>query len=290
MNQRAALRNLLKTQDMLVMPGAYDCVLARLVERAGFPGVYMTGGGTSGGYGFPDYGLVTMTEMVQNASRIAGILKVPLIADADTGFGNELNVIRTVREFERVGVAGIHIEDQVFPKKCGHLAGKEVIALDDYIVKIRAAVEAKDDPDFLIIARTDCRSVLGFEEAVRRANAALDAGADMAFLEAPETLEEIMSVPKLVKGPCLLNVVRGGKSPDVDLKDVRQAGYKIAIVPTLLTFSVIGVCEQVLEELKRTDRHPRFPNDQTMAQFKTRRGFEEWDTLRKRYQRTEPGR
>ncbi len=272
------------------MPGAYDCVLARLVERAGFPGVYMTGGGTSGGYGFPDYGLVTMTEMVQNASRIAGILKVPLIADADTGFGNELNVIRTVREFERVGVAGIHIEDQVFPKKCGHLAGKEVIALDDYIVKIRAAVEAKDDPDFLIIARTDCRSVLGFEEAVRRANAALDAGADMAFLEAPETLEEIMSVPKLVKGPCLLNVVRGGKSPDVDLKDVRQAGYKIAIVPTLLTFSVIGVCEQVLEELKRTDRHPRFPNDQTMAQFNTRRGFEEWDTLRKRYQRTEPGR
>lgn len=285
MNQRAALRKLLKEQDLLILPGAYDCVLARLIERAGFPGVYMTGGGTASAHGYPDYGLATMTEMVQNAGRMVGMLKVPLISDADTGFGNELNVVRTVREFERAGVAGIHLEDQVFPKICGHLKGKEVIPLEDYLVKIRAAVEARSDPDFLIIARTDSRAELGFDEAVRRMNAALEVGADMAFLEAPETVAEIMSVPRLVKGPCLLNVVRGGKSPDVDLKEVRQAGYKIAIVPTVLTFTVIGACEQALAELKQTERHPKFPGDQTMADFNKRRGNEEWDKLRERYAR-----
>lgn len=285
MNQRAALKNLMKTQDMLVLPGAYDCITARLIERAGFPAAYMTGAGTAAICGYPDYGLATMSEMVQNAGRIAATINIPLISDADTGYGNELNVIRTVREFERIGVAGIHIEDQVFPKKCGHLDNKELIPLDDYLVKIRAASEARTDRDFLIIARTDSRAVLGFEEAVRRSNAALATGADMVFLEAPQTIDEVLSVPKLVKGPCLLNVVRGGKTPDLDLKDARKAGYKIAIVPGLLLFSVVATCEEVLDDLKRTDRHPKLAKDLTVRQIFSRFGADEWDPLRERYGR-----
>ena len=283
MNARAKLRHLLKTEDMLVLPGAYDCITARLIERAGFSAVYMTGAGTAAINGYPDYGLATMSELVQNAGRLANAVSIPVISDADTGYGNELNVIRTVREFERAGVAGIHIEDQVFPKKCGHLDDKELVSLDDYLVKIRAAADARTDRDFLIIARTDARAPLGFEEAVRRSNAALKSGADMVFLEAPQTMEEVVSVPKLVKGPCLLNVVRGGKSPDVDLKEMRKAGYKIAIVPGLLMMAAVGICEQMLAELKASDRHPKPPGDLTVRQLFSRFGADEWDPLRDRY-------
>src|ERR1700739_540825 len=167
---------------MVVAPGAYDCITARLIEQAGFPAVYMTGAGTAATLGYPDYGLVTMSEMAENAGRLAAAVSVPVIADADTGYGNELNVTRTVREYEKRGVAGLHIEDQDFPKKCGHLDGKVVIPLDDYLAKIRAAAAARSNPDFLLIARTDSRAVIGFEEAVTRMNAALKAGATLGFL------------------------------------------------------------------------------------------------------------
>src|SRR5262249_7089805 len=155
---------------------------------------------------------------------IAAAVKVPVIADADTGYGNELNVFRTVREYERAGVAGIHIEDQGFPKKCGHLDNKEIIPREEYIAKIKAADAARPSPDFIIIARTDSRAVAGFEEAIARVNAALAAGADMAFVEAPQTLEEVEAVPRLVKGPCLLNVVWGGKTPNIELSRAEAAG------------------------------------------------------------------
>ena len=163
----AALRKLLKSGKLVVAPGAYDCITGRMVDQAGFPAVYMTGAGTSASLGYPDFGLVTMSEMVANARRIVDTIDVPLISDADTGYGNELNVYRTVQDFERAGVAAIHIEDQVFPKKCGHLDDKEVVPLDDYVAKIRAAAAARDSKDFIIIARTDSRAMLGFEEAVK---------------------------------------------------------------------------------------------------------------------------
>src|SRR5260221_1282865 len=158
MTQAARLRALLKAEGMTIAPGAYDCITAKLIAQAGFPAVYMTGTGTAATLGYPDYGLVTMTEMVENAGRIAGAVDLPVIADADTGYGNELNAFRTVREYERRGVAGIHIEDQVFPKKCGHLDNKEVIPRADYIAKIRAAVEARRSKDFVVIARNDSRA------------------------------------------------------------------------------------------------------------------------------------
>ena len=282
----AVFRERLRADGMITAPGAYDCITARLVEQAGFPAVYMTGAGTAATLGYPDYGLVTMSEMTANAGRLAAATTLPVIADADTGYGNELNVVRTVREYERRGVAGIHIEDQGFPKRCGHLEDKVVIPLSDYLAKIRAAASAKRDPDFLLIARTDSRAVLGFEEAIRRANAALEAGADMAFVEAPQTREEVAAIPRLVGGPCLLNVVWRGKTPDISLDDAQSMGYKVAIVPALLFTAVIGVCDVMLEELRRTRRHPVPAADLTPAEAFRRLGAEEWDPLRTRFRTT----
>src|ERR1700688_2565356 len=248
MTQAARFRELLRRDGMVVAPGAYDCITARLIERAGFEAVYMTGAGTAAMLGYPDFGLVTMSEMVANAGRIAAAVGLPVIADADTGYGNELNVVRTVREYETVGVAGIHIEDQGFPKTCGHLDDKEIVPREDWLAKIRAAASARRSADFTIIARTDARAVIGFDEAIARANAALAAGADMAFVEAPQTLEEVAAVPRLVKGPCLLNVVRHGKTPEIDFAEAERMGYRLAIVPGLLLKSGVGVCEQALTE------------------------------------------
>jgi len=278
MSKAGEFRELLRRDGIIVAPGAYDCITARMIDQAGFSAVYMTGAGTAASLGYPDYGLVTMSEMVDNAGRIAAAVKVPVIADADTGYGNELNVVRTVREYEQRGVAGIHIEDQSFPKKCGHLENKSIIPLEDYVAKIRAASAARRDADFLIIARTDSRAVLGFEEAIRRANASLDAGADMAFVEAPESAEEVAAVPRLVRGPCLLNIVWRGKTPDVAIDDAQTMGYKLAILPVLLFNAVIGVCDQMLDELKRQRRHPMPLADVPPKEFFRRMGAGEWDS------------
>jgi len=283
MAQASGFRDLMKRDGMVVAPGAYDCITAKLIEQAGFAAVYMTGAGTAATLGYPDFGLVTMSEMVANAGRIAASVDLPVIADADTGYGNELNVFRTVREFESSGVTGIHIEDQEFPKKCGHLEGKQIIPREDFAAKIRAAVAARRDKDFVIIARTDSRAVAGFDEAIARANGSLAAGADMAFVEAPQTREEVAAVPRLVKGPCLLNVVRGGKTPDLDLRDAEVMGYKLAIVPGLLIKSVVGICDQMLAELKASHSHPLPVNEITVPEMFRRFGADEWDALRDRF-------
>jgi 2-methylisocitrate lyase-like PEP mutase family enzyme len=282
MSKASALRALIKRGGMTIAPGAYDCITATAIAQAGFDTVYMTGAGTAAAHGYPDYGLLTMSEMVGNASKIAACVDLPVIADADTGYGNELNVVRTVREYARHGVAAIHIEDQVFPKKCGHLDNKEVIPADDYLAKIRAAADARGDSDFVIIARTDSRAVIGFDEAIERANAALAAGADVAFVEAPQTMEEVAAVPKQVKGPCLLNVVRRGKTPAVELKDAEAMGYKIAILPTLLFRGIIGCCEELLAEVKQ-GHFPAPPKDLSPHEAFARFGAAEWDDLRERY-------
>jgi 2-methylisocitrate lyase-like PEP mutase family enzyme len=282
MSKASELRSLIKRGGMTIAPGAYDCITAKLIADAGFEVVYMTGAGTAAAHGFPDYGLLTMSEMVGNASKIAATVDRPVIADADTGYGNELNVVRTVHEYARHGVAAIHIEDQVFPKKCGHLDNKEVIPADDYIAKIRAAADARGSSDFIVIARTDSRAVIGFDEAIKRAKAALAAGADVAFVEAPQTMEEVAAVPKLVKGPCLLNVVRRGKTPTIELKDAEAMGYKIAILPTLLFRGVIGCCEELLAEVKKGN-FPAPPKDLSPHEAFARFGAAEWDDLRERY-------
>ena len=290
MTGASGLRGLLRGKTMVIAPGAYDGLTAKLVAQAGFPAVYMTGAGTSVSHGYPDFGLLTMSEMVENAARIVRSVEVPVIADADTGYGNELNAFRTVQEYERRGVAGIHIEDQVSPKKCGHLDDKEIVPREDYIAKIRAAVAARRDTDFMIIARTDARAVAGLDEAVMRANAALAAGADMAFVEAPQTMDELAAVPKLVAGPCLLNVVRGGKTPEIDLRRAQDMGYRLAIVPGLLLKAVIGACDEALAALKAHHVHPVPRTDMTVREAFNRVGALEWDALRTRFRDAEERR
>lgn len=288
MSNAANFRSLLASGKMIVAPGAFDSISARAITQAGFPAVYMTGAGTSLTLGYPDYGLITMTEMVANATRIVNSIDVPLISDSDTGYGNELNVFRTVQEFERAGVAAIHIEDQVFPKKCGHLDNKEMVSREDYVAKIRAAAAARKSKDFCIIARTDSRASLGLDEAVARMNLALANGADIAFVEAPQTLEEIESMPKRVNGPCLLNVVRGGKTPEITLEMAERAGYAIAIVPGLLLVGFIQNSDRLLADLKEGKFPPITSSPgRTFARY----GAADWDARRTAFRDPiEPGK
>jgi 2-methylisocitrate lyase-like PEP mutase family enzyme len=290
MSGAAKLRQMLAGGELVVAPGAYDAITARLAEQAGFGAVYMTGAGTAAARGFPDYGLLTMTEMVANAEVLANVVTVPLIADADTGYGNELNVTRTVREYEARGVAAIHLEDQVAPKRCGHLDGKEVVSREEFLAKIRAAVAARRNPDFVLIARTDARAVAGLDEAVWRASAALAAGADMAFVEAAQSVEELALIARRVQGPCLLNVVRGGKTPDVTMEQAQQMGYRMAILPSLLIGAVVAACDRVLRDMRATGIPPSSTASVSIRDRFRRFGADEWDAIRTRFQGVEqPG-
>jgi 2-methylisocitrate lyase-like PEP mutase family enzyme len=278
------LRELLAQREPLVLPGVYDGLTARLAEQFGYSALYMTGAGTAAAHGFPDYGLVTMSEMVDTATVVARSVTVPIVADADTGYGNELNVTRTVREYEARGLAGLHIEDQAMPKRCGHLDGKELVARDVFLGRIRAAVEARRDDDFLIIARSDARSVEGLDEAIERVNAAFDVGADMAFVESPYTLKEVAAIPERVKGPCLLNVVPGGKTPIVSVAQARDMGYRMMLMPGVLLAAQIVACGEALRVLKETGKAPSIPlNADVMQAFRVL-GAAEWDELRSSFQ------
>ena len=283
MTPGARLRELLAGDELVVAPGAYDALGARLVEAAGFPAVYMTGAGTAAALGYPDYGLLTMSEMADNVGRIAGAVSVPVIADADTGYGNELNVVRTVREYALRGAAALHIEDQVSPKRCGHLDRKEVIGADEFVSKVRAAAEHRPDPDLVLIARTDAVAMLGFDEAIERANRALEAGADMAFVEAPQTIEQVAAVPERVDGPCLLNVVAAGKTPDVTLAQAAEMGFRLAIVPVLVLNAAIAGAEAALAALRSTGAHPADLEPIPVGEIFARAGAHDWDEVRARY-------
>jgi 2-methylisocitrate lyase-like PEP mutase family enzyme len=275
------LRARLARPGLVIAPGAYDGIGVRLIEQAGFEAAYMTGAGTSAARGYPDFGLLSMSEMVENAAVMARAIGIPLIADADTGYGNELNVTRTVREYESRGVAAIHIEDQVAPKRCGHLDGKEVVSREEFASKIRAAVEARRSPEFLIIARTDARAVHGLDEAISRGRAAREAGADLIFIEATQTLQEVAEVPRRVEAPCLLNVVPGGRTPVFDLREAEAMGYRLAILPGLMLKAAIEAGDAALAELKRTFIAPAA--SASVAQTFRRFGADEWDALRTRF-------
>ncbi|HLI40722.1 MAG TPA: oxaloacetate decarboxylase [Streptosporangiaceae bacterium] len=247
----ARLRALLDSGQTIVAPGAFDPLSARLVEEAGFPAVYMTGFGTSAALlGRPDVGLLTMTEMAGNAGRIAACVDIPVIADADTGYGNPLNVIRTVGAYEAAGVAGLHIEDQVAPKKCGHLEGKLVIPAEEMAQKVRAAVEARTEPEFVIIARTDARAVEGLERSLQRARLYREAGADVLFIEALTSEAEAEEAVRAFPGvPLLFNWAEGGKTPPVSLGRLRELGYRIVIFPISTLLAATGAMRQILREI-----------------------------------------
>ncbi|HSS90066.1 MAG TPA: oxaloacetate decarboxylase [Streptosporangiaceae bacterium] len=247
----ARLRALLESGQTIVAPGAFDPLAARLVEEAGFPAVYMTGFGTSAALiGRPDVGLLTMTEMAASAGRIADCVDIPVIADADTGYGNPLNVIRTVGAYEAAGVAGIHIEDQVAPKKCGHMEGKLVIGAQEMAAKVRAAVEARSQPEFVIIARTDARAVEGLEQALERARLYREAGADVLFIEALVSEAEVEEAARAFPGvPLLFNWAEGGKTPPVSLARLTELGYRIVIFPISTLLAATAAMRAILREI-----------------------------------------
>ena len=251
---RRRLRELLAGTEPVVAPGAYDALSARLVEQAGFDVVYMTGFGTSASLlGRPDVGLLGGAEMVDHVRRIVDAVERPVIADADTGYGNAINVVRTVRAYEQAGVAGLHLEDQVMPKKCGHMSGKAVIPAAEMVGKIRAAVDARRDPDLVLIARTDAAAVHGLEEAISRARAFAEAGADVLFVEAPTSEDDIARVATELHGvaPLVFNWAEGGRTPPIPLERIAELGFSLVIYPIATLLAATAGVRLVLETLKR---------------------------------------
>ena len=247
------LRRLLEAPELLIAPGVAECVGARLVAEQGFDALYMTGAGTTASrLGMPDVGLLGVTEMADNAGRIADAAGLPLIADADTGYGGPINVRRTVQCYERAGVAGVHMEDQDWPKRCGHLAGKTLIPAEEMCAKVRAAVDARSDPDFIVIARTDAIAVEGFEAALGRAKAYEEAGADVLFVEAPTTMEQIEAIPKAFARPTLYNMAMSGKTPVLPASEIEALGFGVVIYPGLSLSAAIPAIRRALAELRET--------------------------------------
>ena len=256
------LRELLAGPDLILAPGVADALNARLVAQEGFDAIYMTGAGTTAvRLGMPDIGLLTMTEMVDNAARIVDSSGLPLIADADNGYGGPLNVRRAIQAFERAGVAGVHLEDQVLPKRCGHLAGKQLVSVQDMVVKVKAAVDARRDDDFVIIARTDALAVEGFEAALERAALYGEAGADVLFVESPRTVEQLAEIPKRLEGPQLFNMASSGKTPLLGAEEIAGLGFKLVIYPNWLLLAGIRAATRVLRELKTTGGVAQLSNE-----------------------------
>ena len=251
MNQTEKLRELLERPGIVLAPGCYDGISARLIEQAGYDVAYMTGFGSSASVlGLPDTGLMSFSEMSTHAANLAAAISIPLIADADTGYGNAVNTYRTVKAYARSGVAGIQLEDQVSPKKCGHTKGKQVVPLKEMVGKIRAACDARAEQDIVVITRTDARAVNGFEDALERCLAFEEAGADVIFFEAPESEEEMERVAKAIKAPKLINIVEDGKTPCLPVGELERLGFKIAIYPAMLFTTAAWAMQRELARFK----------------------------------------
>ena len=289
MTPRQTLKQLLKRNRLLVAPGCFDGLSARLVQEAGFEAAYLSGGAVARSMGIPDIGLVTMSESIERAVQVVSAINIPIIADADTGYGNAVNLVRSVCEFERAGVAAIHIEDQITPKRCGHLDGKEVISLGEMELKLKAALAARADPDFCIIARTDARGVNGFDDAVKRANAFAKLGVDAIFLEAPQSEEELAEIPRRVPNiPLLVNVFKGGKTPMLPKNRLEKMGYRIAIYPSETQRAAIHAMRTALSTLKREGTTESI--DASLTTFKDRDkvvGLDDWNKIEREFMAVE---
>ena len=269
MRKTTRFRQLLARPGHVVVPFAFDAFSAQLVEAAGFEAVGITGSGLAQSLlGFPDVGWVTMTEVVNQARNIANAVSIPVYTDADTGYGNALNVMRTVRELEATGLAGLFFEDQDAPKKCGHFEGKRVISREEMILKIKAALEARRDPDFVVIARTDARAVQGLAEAIERGRAYAEAGADAIFVEAPQSVEELREIAASIKAPLMVNMVEGGKTPLLGVEELAAMGYKLITFSNSVSRVAGWAMQQVLRELKDKGTSEAFLN--RMISFRER--------------------
>lgn len=285
MRTTTQLRQLLQAGELIVAPGAADALVARIIEQAGFPALYLTGAGVAYTTVGPDLGLLGMSEMVNRLEYICEAVRVPVIADGDTGYGNALNVIRTVKAYEKAGAAAIQLEDQVMPKKCGHLAGKQLIEASEMVHKIKAAVDARLDSDFVIVARTDARAVLGLNAAIERAQLYLEAGADVIFVEAPESIEEMKEINRRLNAPTLANMVEGGKTPLLPNQKLKEIGYKIVIYPNSAIRVMTKAVSRLMDALKESGT-TQGQLDQMFLfnQVNNIIGLDRWKELEKKYQ------
>ena len=292
MNTRQKLKELLRRDKLLVAPGCFDGLSARLVEEAGFEAAYLSGGAVARSMGIPDIGLVTMSEVIERAAQVVSAVTIPVIADADTGYGNAINLVRTVREYERVGVAAIHIEDQITPKRCGHLDGKEVISRSEMEKKLEAAIATRTDPDFCLIARTDARGVNGLDDAIERGRAFKRLGVDAIFLEAPQSEAELERIPREIEGiPLLVNVFKGGKTPMLPMDRLERMGYRIAIYPSETQRAAIYAMQTTLSVLKKEGTTESI--DGALTTFKDRDkivGLDDWQGLERQYLAVDTGK
>jgi 2-methylisocitrate lyase-like PEP mutase family enzyme len=282
----ARLSALISTSRCIIAPGVADALAARLVAREGFEAVYMTGFGTSlTRLGAPDIGLLTATEMIDNAARIVDASELPVVADADTGYGNPMNVRRTIRDYEKAGVAGVHLEDQAWPKRCGHLAGKRVIPTAEMVAKIQAACDARRDRDFVVIARCDAIAVEGLEAALERGERYREAGADMLFIEAPVGTQQVERVSRHFSGvPLLYNMAASGKTPDLPADELGRLGFRLAIYPNWIILAAIPAMQGMLRELKRSGSIAGIrKNAATFKEFTEIAGLPEIQKLEERY-------
>ncbi len=256
-NKPTRLKEMLASGKAIPMPGAFNAICGKIIESVGFPALYVSGAGLNNGVGgYPDIGMMALPEMARESGYIARAVNIPVIADADTGFGEAINVYRTVQEYEREGVAGIHIEDQVFPKRCGHVGGKQVIPAEEMVQKVRAAVQARQNPDFLIIARVDSKAVNGFDDALKRACQYVTAGADMIFPEAMETPKEFQDFARALRAKhphvyLLANMTEFGKTPMISLQDFEKFGYNIVIYPMTAFRIMMKAVEDSMSQLLR---------------------------------------
>lgn len=251
MKKTTELKQRFHGEDITIAPGVFDGMSARLVEQAGFPAIYASGGAIARSSGFPDIGLLSFTEVCLRLQNIAETTNKPIIADADNGFGNVVNVQRTIREFERIGVAACHLEDQVFPKRCGHLNNKALVSKEEMVQKVKVAKQTLQDPDFTLIARTDAIAVEGFDAAIDRAEAYVAAGADMIFVEAPQSEEQIEAIAERIKAPKLINMFYGGKTPLVSIDKLKAWGYRLVIIPSDLQRAAIRAMQNTLAVIKQ---------------------------------------
>ncbi|SBP86769.1 isocitrate lyase/PEP mutase family protein [Thiomonas delicata] len=286
MKKTTQLKHLLRAEKLLIAPGAYDALSAKIIAQGGFDAVYMTGYGASASVlGAPDVGLLTMSEMLKRAGDIAEAVNIPVLADGDTGFGNAINVKRTIREYEKAGVCGIQLEDQVSPKRCGHMLGREVIPMEDMVQKIKAAVDARQDDDFVIVARTDARTSHGLEEALRRGLAYEQAGADVIFIESPENVDELRRINEAFPNtPTLANMIEGGRTPLLRADELERLGFGIAIYPLGPLYAAAKAVESYLKELRTAKSTTNKVHDMiTFAEFNALIGLAEYSQLEDLY-------
>jgi len=285
MNKCNLLRKILSEPGIILSPGVYDCLSAKIAERTGFEVIFTSGFGISGSVlGYPDYGLLTATEMLNAAGNISKSVDIPLIADIDTGYGNPLNVVRTIKDVLALGIAGVILEDQEWPKRCGHLEGKRIIAMEEHVEKIRAARFASGESGLVIVARTDAREELGLEEAIRRGKAYYEAGADVIFIEAPKTEEELREIPSALPDvPLLANMIEGGKTPCLSVQDLEKLGFKLGVFALSGLFAATKAIEDCFRFLKENGTTSGFENTSSFKDYKELINIKKYQALEEKF-------